>query len=135
MADSKGSSKKRTIKKVQTVREKAEKAGVERKPRRIAKVGSKAATPFKAAARVGRKDYHPIKLPDNKVGRFMTKSRKATPSYFRLIWQELRQVQWPNRKETTKLTLAVFMFAIFFSAIITVVDYGLDKAFKSVILK
>lgn len=135
MADSKDSSKKRQIKKVQSVRQKAEKAGVERKPRRLHVARSKAATPLKAVARVGRREYHPIKLPDNKVGRFMTKPRKATPNYFRLSWQELHQVKWPTRSETTKLTIAVFMFALFFSLIISLADYGLDKLFKALILK
>lgn len=142
MADSKDSSKKpiqqaqgrRQIKKIQSVREKAEKAGVERKPRRLHVAGSKAATPLKAAARLGKRQYHPIKLPDNKLGRFMSKPRTVTPNYFRLSWQELRQVKWPDRKETTKLTIAVFMFAIFFALIISLADYGLDKVFKALIL-
>jgi preprotein translocase SecE subunit len=131
----KPSSKKRQIKKVQSVRQKAEKAGVERKPRRLSAAGSKVATPLKAAARIGKREYHPIKLPNNKVGRFMTKPRKATPSYFRKSWQELRQVVWPTRTETAKLTVAVFMFAIFFSLLISLADYGLDKLFKALILK
>lgn len=126
--------KKRQLKKVQTVRQKAEKAGAERKPRRLHTASSTAAKPFKAAARAGKREYHPIKLPDNRIGRFMTKSRRAIPSYFRLSWQELLQVRWPDARETAKLTLAVFMFAIFFSVLISTVDYGLDKVFKALIL-
>lgn len=135
MADTEDNSKKRVIKKPQSIREKSVLANVERKPRRISTASSKAATPFKAAAKVGRREYHPIKLPDNKIGRFMTKSRKFIPKYFRLSWQELRQVAWPGRKETTKLTIAVFMFAVFLALIISIFDYVLDKAFKSLILK
>jgi preprotein translocase SecE subunit len=57
------------------------------------------------------------------------------PSYFKNSWRELKEVTWPSRKETWKLTLAVFMFAIIFGLIITVADYGLDKVFKKVLLK
>lgn len=143
MADKQDSSKKhirqaqgrRQIKKVQSVREKAEKASIERKPRRLSVATGKAATPLRAVARLGKKEYHPIKLPDNKIGRILTKPRKATPSYFRESWQELRLVKWPTRSETAKLTMAVFMFAIFFSLIISLADYGLDKLFKALILQ
>lgn len=127
--------KRRQLKKVQTVRQKAEKAGVEKKPRRLRRASSVAAKPFKTAGRLGRKELHPIKLPDNKVGRFMTKSRRVTPNYFVQSWQELKQVKWPTWRETTKLSFAVFIFAIFFGAFITILDYGLDKAFKSLFLK
>ncbi len=134
MADSKETSKKRQLKRVQTVRERAEKAGGSKKPRRILRAGSTVAKPFKVAARTGRKEYY-LPLPDNKVGRFLNKRRKVIPGYFRGAWQELRQVKWPGRKETAKLTTAVFLFAIFFMTLISVVDYGLDKVFKKLILK
>jgi preprotein translocase subunit SecE len=55
--------------------------------------------------------------------------------YFKNSWKELRQVTWPGRKETWKLTFAVFMFAIVFGTIIALVDYGLDKVFRHLILK
>ncbi len=54
--------------------------------------------------------------------------------YFMASWRELRQVTWPGRRETAQLTLAVFMFAIGFGIMIAVVDYGLDKLFKEVLL-
>lgn len=122
------------IKKTQTVRERAEKAGGEKKPRRIARAGVTAAKPFQAAARTGRKEYY-LPIPDTKVGRFLNKRRSFIPRYFKLAWAEVRQVVWPKNKETAKLTMAVFMFAIFFGVIITVADYGLDKLFKQLILK
>jgi preprotein translocase SecE subunit len=55
--------------------------------------------------------------------------------YFKRSWQELRQVEWPNRKDTTKLTFAVFVFAVVFSLIIAATDYGLDKVFRKVLIK
>lgn len=54
--------------------------------------------------------------------------------YFVGSWKELRQVTWPTTKETLRLTAAVVIFAIFFTAIISVVDYGLDKLFRQLIL-
>ncbi len=57
------------------------------------------------------------------------------PAYFRQSWRELRQVTWPNWKQSRQLTFAVMVFAIIFGAAIAVVDYGLDKVFRNVLLK
>lgn len=126
--------KKRVLKKTETVREKAVKKERPEKTRRLHKVVTTAKRPLSAARTIGAKEYHPIKLPDNKIGRFMTKTRKFTPKFFREAWAEVRQVTWPNRKETAKLTLAVFTFAIAFSLLIGVVDYGLDRLFRELLL-
>lgn len=58
-----------------------------------------------------------------------------TPRYLINSWREVRQVVWPNRKETWRLTLAVFVFAIVFGALVAVVDKGLDEVFKKVVLR
>lgn len=55
-------------------------------------------------------------------------------NYFTSSWQEVKKVEWPNRKETMKLTLAVFVFAIALGVFVSVIDFGLDKLFKEVIL-
>ncbi|MFA5003999.1 MAG: preprotein translocase subunit SecE [Candidatus Saccharimonadales bacterium] len=55
--------------------------------------------------------------------------------YIRDSWRELKQVNWPSRRESRRLTTAVILFAIVFGAAIAVVDYGLDKLFKQVLLK
>ncbi|HET9722193.1 MAG TPA: preprotein translocase subunit SecE [Candidatus Saccharimonadales bacterium] len=57
------------------------------------------------------------------------------PRYFVNSWRELRQVQWPNRLDTWRLTLAVLVFATVFGALVAGVDKGLDELFKKVILK
>ena len=134
MAVDKQATKKRQIKKSETVRERAEKATTPKKVRRIRRAGNQAARPIRTIARIGRKEYY-LPIPDNKYGRFLNKKRKITPNYFRASFQELKLVQWPNNKETLKLTLAVFIFSLFFGTIITLADYGLDKVFKSLILK
>lgn len=127
--------KKRVLKKTETVREKAsKKTDVTAKPRRLHKASGAVRRPISAARRIGKKEYHPIKLPDNAIGRFLTTNRRFTPRYLRESWAELKQVTWPNRKETTSLTLAVFAFAIVFSVTIGVVDYGLERLFKTLLL-
>lgn len=76
-----------------------------------------------------------LPLPENKTGKFLNKKRSFTPKFLRNAWAELRQVTWPSRKETWKLTTSVFLFAIIFGLIVALTDYGLDKIFKKVILK
>jgi preprotein translocase subunit SecE len=64
-----------------------------------------------------------------KIGRFLL------PKYFRNSWQELRKVSWPDRRQTARLTFAVIAFATVFGVAIAIVDYGLDKLFRELLLK
>ena len=57
------------------------------------------------------------------------------PRYFVNSWREVRQVAWPARKETWRLTLAVFIFAAIFGALVSGVDKGLDEIFKKLVLR
>lgn len=61
--------------------------------------------------------------------------RLIVPRYFINSWRELRQVTWPGRKETWRLTAAVFVFAICFGVAIYGVDYALDKIFKETVIE
>lgn len=108
---------KRRIKQAPTVREQT-KAQSEPKPakkRRVRAAGKVAAKPLRAF-------------------RFLRFLRFLVPPYFRNSWRELKQVTWPSRKETWQLTFAVFAFAIVFGVLVGVVDYGLDKIFKRILL-
>ena len=134
MAEEKPAKKTRIIKKTETVRERAAKSEQPRKPRRIKQAGTHALRPLKAIARTGRKEIY-LPMPDNRAGRFLNKRRSMIPRYFKLAWAEVRQVEWPGRKETAKLTLSVFLFAIFCALIISLADFILDKAFETFILK
>ena len=133
--------KKRQLKKPETVRQRADKASVERKPRRIKKVRSATAKPLKAIGRFIARILRPFRFvlrpfktrPMRFVGRIL--KRLFLINYFRESWRELRMVEWPDRKQTTRLTIAVIIFAVFFSVLIGIVDYGLDKLFKQLILK
>jgi preprotein translocase subunit SecE len=55
--------------------------------------------------------------------------------FIRSSWQELRLVTWPTRREGRRLTTAVIIFSVVFGTLIAVVDYGLDKLFRQVLLK
>lgn len=61
--------------------------------------------------------------------------RRITPKYFVNSYHEMRKVTWPNRLETWRLTLAVFVFAAVFGTLVAVVDKGLDEIFKKVVLR
>jgi preprotein translocase SecE subunit len=127
--------KVRRLKKVETVRERAEKAvNTEPKPRRLQATATKVGKPIKAAGRVGRKEYY-LPLPKNRVGSFLNRKQSLLPRFFNDAWAEVLQVTWPSRRETLKLTLAVFTFAIAFGLVIALVDYGLDKLFRSLLLQ
>ncbi len=135
--DSQTKRKPRIIKKPkETVRQRAEKASTEtaRKPRRIRATAGKVAAPVKRASTAGKREFN-IPLPDNKIGRFFNKRVHFIPRYFREAYGELRQVTWPSRTETWKLTGAVFVFAIFFSLLIAVTDYGLSTVFRKIFLQ
>lgn len=54
--------------------------------------------------------------------------------YLRSSFKELKEVNWPNRRETIRLTTAVILFAIVFGIMIAVVDWGFDKLVRKVFL-
>lgn len=126
---------KRRIKPSTTVRENVQKSSKKTgKPKRTSAAVTRVRKPLAKANEFRKREYY-LPLPDNKVGRFLNKRRRFIPSYFRNAFKEIRQVVWPNRKETTQLTVAVFIFAIIFGFLVTVTDYGLDKLFKKVLIK
>jgi preprotein translocase SecE subunit len=103
----------------ETVRERAAKTQAsENKPKRKRGIVRKTFAPLRPVGRISRK-----------IGRFVI------PPYFRNSWRELRQVTWPKWKQSRQLTGAVIVFSIIFGVLIAIVDFGLDKVFKKVILK
>lgn len=54
--------------------------------------------------------------------------------YFKGSWFELRQVRWPNRKQTWQLTLAVIAFSLLLGGLIFGLDALFTWLFKEVIL-
>ena len=133
---------KRVLKKApQTVRERSEQAAnATPKKQRIRNTARKASKPFVSLGRLIAKLLRPFRFvlrpfktrPVRFIGRILAKILFL--KYFRDSWRELRQVTWPNRKETWQLTFAVFVFALLFGLMIAVVDYGLDKLFEKILL-
>ncbi len=135
--------KRRVVKKTQTVREQAatKAQATPGKPHRmIRRTGSVAAKPFKVAGKGIKKAASPFSFllwpfrlrPVRFVGRILYKILFI--GYFINSWRELRQVEWPGRRETASLTLAVFVFSLIFALIVTTVDFGLDKVFQKLLL-
>jgi len=120
----------------ETVRERADKSTKKAdKTPRIRKITASASKTGDKLSSALTKHYEPIKTGDSKVGTFLGKTRRTTPSYFVESFRELKQVTWPSRKTVAKLTIAVFLFSFFMATMVKLLDYGFDKLFKNVILK
>lgn len=119
-------------KRVQTVRERSQSSKPGR-VRRLRSTAGKVSTPLKKARQTGKREYH-MPLPDNKAGRVLKKRVPIAPKFVREAAQEVRLVTWPTARETVRLTIAVFIFAVVFAAIVGVLDFGLDKLFREVII-
>ena len=98
------------------------------------KITSSASGKLKSTSNVLGKEYY-LPMPNNRFGKFINKRRHFIPKYFRDSWADLKLVAWPGRKETWRLTFAVFVFAIVFGVIVAIVDKGLDTLFRDVILE
>jgi preprotein translocase SecE subunit len=61
--------------------------------------------------------------------------RHLIPRYFRSAFHELRLTTWPTRKQSRQLTLAVVIFSVVFGIFVSLLDYGLDKLFKEILVK
>ncbi len=57
------------------------------------------------------------------------------PRYVRNSFKELKDVSWPKFGDSLKLTYAVIIFAVVFGAAVALVDLGLGKIFKIILLK
>jgi len=128
VAEETAKSKRRIVKKAESVREKAESAAQQNaKPRRLQATRRRAGAPFRAVGRGGRKlgKFKPFRI----IGFILV------PPYFRNSWRELRQVTWPSWRESRRLTFAVVAFAIVFGCAVALLDFGLDKVFREVLLK
>lgn len=132
----------RRLKKIETVRSRADKASnAKPKSRVVRKTAGAAAQPFKAVGRLLAKIFRPLAFllwpfktrPVRFIGRVVTAILFL--KFIRNSAREVRTVSWPDMRTTIKLALNVFAFAFVFGTIIAVVDYGLDKVFKELFLK
>jgi len=124
---------KRRVRPVETVREQRDKQQTvtQTKPHRFRKLFSWLGTPFRAIARWSfwqSKAWKPFRVIGKVLGYIL-----LVP-YFRSSLVELKQVTWPDWKLSWRLTWAVLVFSVFFGVIVAIVDFGLDKLFKQLIL-
>lgn len=123
----------RVRKSAPTVRERVAAASAEtEKKRPVRRTFGKAASPVKKLRLGDRPGLKKATAPFRFLKRILG---WLVPRYLINSWRELRQVYWPNRRETWRLTLAVFIFAVVFGALVAGVDKGLDEIFKKVVLK
>lgn len=116
-----------------SIRERNRKAAESKeKPKRIRKAAVQAKKPVSGAAKVLTKEFHI--LPRKNEAGFFTRSRNVTPKYFSDSAQELKLVTWPGRRETWKLVFAVFAFALTLGIFIALLDFGISKVFRDIIL-
>lgn len=110
----------------QTVREQAAKAQDKAdKPSQRKLKASEDTKPSRVRSSLGKVfNRQPFRL----IGKILV------PPFVRGAISEVRQVTWPNRRETMRLTFAVIVFAIAFGIVVTGVDWVLDKAFKALII-
>jgi preprotein translocase SecE subunit len=130
-----GSKKVRVRKTAPTIRERVEDAKVKSeapvKPSRIKPALNAAAWPLRPIKRVRLPQ-----LPDNQFFKVLSRILNFfIPRYIINSWKELRQVTWPNRRETWRLTGAVIIFAIIFGGLVAALDKVLDVLFKNLVLK
>ena len=121
----------------QTTRERMQ-AGSDKKPRRLRRTANRASKPLGIFTKFVKKLKIP--LPNNKFGKITRKIGRIIgqillPQFLRNSWAEIRQATWPNRRETIRLSFAVFVFAAIFSVIVAGLDLGLDKLFREYIIK
>ncbi len=132
MANSPKASKRRVIKRSPSVREKAVSQSANPKPKRrvLHSTAGQLSRPIRRLAPIAKPfKAKPLRFTARVIGFILW------PPFFRGAWNELRQVTWPNRNETWRLTAAVFVFALIFGLLIAITDYGLDNLFRKVILK
>lgn len=86
-----------------------------------------------------KREYH-LPLPDNKVGEVLAKPVKGPKPWQRLVAyiresrNELKKVTWPSRRESIRLTIAVFVFTALFAAYTSVVDLGFEQVVERLFL-
>lgn len=137
--DSTNKRKRRIVRNPETFRERATKTseggGQPKRRAAVKRVPSKLLRPVFSP--VGRGLRRLARIQPFKAIAWVFKwiGRILVPRYLRDSWKELRLVSWPNRKQSRQLTFAVLLFAIVFGALVALLDYGLDKAFKVLLLK
>ena len=57
----------------------------------------------------------------------------AIGRYIKNSWQEMRQVRWPNRKYTWKMTIAMLVYCVIFLVFIVLLDLLFSLLFNNLL--
>jgi preprotein translocase SecE subunit len=123
---------RRIVKNPETFRERAIKAS------ETSDTPSRAGAAKQASGKAASRVFTPFRRLSGFLGKyrfFRVLGKVLLPAYFRNSYKELKLVTWPSWKQSRQLTYAVLVFAIVFGGVIALVDYGLDKVFRQVLLK
>jgi preprotein translocase subunit SecE len=74
------------------------------------------------------------KSPKKKSTDKLTIGNNPVTRYLKGAWYELKHVTWPDRSETTRLTIGVIIYSLFFALFIALVDYVFDLGFERFII-
>ena len=101
----------------------------------------------KKPATTSTKTVEKSSKPSTKAKRTDNKSAKRTKKpfilfrpfialgrYIRDSWRELRKVEWPSRRATWKMTLAVIVFCVIIGVLVLVLDWASQWLIQEVIL-
>lgn len=74
---------------------------------------------------------------NTRIWKFLRRTILRSPfrGYFINSWRELRNVSWPDRKTSWKLTFTVVMFSVIFAVVTTGLDLGFERLAKEIFLK
>jgi preprotein translocase SecE subunit len=117
----------------ETVRERATKQLLPRQPK-SSKLRNKIYRPLSVLRRVAAKEFNPVKVPQKgRFGRILGKRFNLIPGFITNAWKELRQVNWPSRKDALRMTFAVIVFAVVFAIFVQVFGILFEKLFKFIL--
>ena len=112
------------------------KAGSQKKATANKKTTKTTTVKVEKTTKVAKKTDKKTARADKKAARKAAKAEKKADKkvgYFKGAWQELRQVRWPSRKNTWKMTLSVIAYVLIFAGIIMVLDLIFQALSKLVI--
>jgi preprotein translocase SecE subunit len=116
----------------ETVRERAAKQLGQ--PRlKDSKLKAKMYRPLSTLRRIAQKEFNPIRVPQNRWGRVLGKRFNLIPLFLANAWKELRQVNWPSRKDALRLTFAVVVFAVAFAIFVQIFGFLFERLIKYIL--
>lgn len=133
MATESDKPKKRRHKMPETVRERVNRPE-DKSKKRDKKISKRFYKPLTILSQVGKKEYNPISVPNNRAGRILGKRVKVTPNFIKNAWSELKKVTWPTPKVALKLTLSVVVFAVIFAIFVQIFGYGFERLFEFILI-